>query len=1275
MSRSVRHPVVGRLTLFVLALALVAPPATFAANAASPDVPSDVTFAWAATIGSAPQPGFARPTGIDVGSDGNIYISDATRNDIQGFTPGGAFVRKVGVAGSGPGQFRDPADVAARGDKLYVADRNNARVQVLDSQGALLASVDGRQHIPGSMSVRLPTRVDADGAGRVFLLNYSDQQLYRYSPGGVLERRYEANCIGAGHEGLAVLSSGVAFCSAAYGGVWRVPLDGPAVQFKGEAPGQPPALGQGMSLTAAPDDTVWAYRNESNTRASPPVNLFVHLAADGALLGQFPVSGDMLDIAASADRIFALTNARRVRVYNWTGQVLGEWGGDAFAGSTAFEKPDRIAAAPDGTFYVLERERKRLRHLSANGDVLAVLAPNERQGNLAMPIDLAVDGLNRVYALDGDPWNEDYLRIVRFANDRFDTVLPLSVVYPTLHGATAIAVTGDSVVVMSGPRIFHMDLSGRRIAEARTFDGDFTSLLDAALVPGKRIARVYSGQPAVRIVDFTGKELMYWGVNKSTDLTQPIRPGLFVYPTGIASDLRGRVFIVDTEQTPYIEGGPTYSSRVQVFDESGSYLTAFGGYGNQAGQFVLPQAVAALADGRIIVADTGNNRLQVFAPIGPLPPQQPLPGPAQYGQAGPLRVASWQDEGPRGVGKINSILIPPQPSAARPILGIYGGGLAKSLDGATWERQASKWPGGELQYAGTQTLFASGRPEDAPYRSKDLGKTWQRLGDAPVASSRKAFAISPYYEADHTLFIGTLLRGLWRSTDDGETWQTRGDPTQTYYELAVLPAANGARVLLADGCCKPSGILRSVDDGATWQLVRGGSTNGFAVSPAFAQDQTVFIADGTNPGALRSVDGGQTWQTVGAATGRPWRRVSLSPSYGADKTLILWDYASPESFISRDGGDTWSPLTMAGQPSNLWLVFAPDYAITGAIWRQRFQGAGGIEVTTDSGASWKPLGTAPGAAILSLAAPASIPQELWATIADGVIALPGGSGASAFVYKFPYVRFSAHIGLALSPAFETDGTAIAETAMTKDGGATWQPLPFAPEMEWAASAQGSSQAAAFSPHYASDGVALITFDDYPSEPLSALRRTSDRGATWQSGTVPVGSVRAIVFDAGNSKRVYAGGEGGVAVSLDGGATWQRVSEPLSLLSVRSLVTRVEGGAAVVYAATTSAGMWRSADRGDTWTPFNAGLGDGYLGAAAGNDEVFAAATRAGQVYLLGANGVWERAGGPLSGEVNDLLVQGTVNAGRITVATSVGVWSAALPVGEPKRIWAPLVGR
>ncbi|MBN1660406.1 MAG: hypothetical protein JXA93_18550 [Anaerolineae bacterium] len=52
--------------------------------------------------------------------------------------------------------------------------------------------------------------------------------------------------------------------------------------------------------------------------------------------------------------------------------------------------------------------------------------------------------------------------------------------------------------------------------------------------------------------------------------------------------------------------------RLQAFDEMGNFVTAFGTWGSEPGQFHLPQGVAASEDGRVIVADAVNNRLQVL---------------------------------------------------------------------------------------------------------------------------------------------------------------------------------------------------------------------------------------------------------------------------------------------------------------------------------------------------------------------------------------------------------------------------------------------------------------------------------------------------------------------------------------------------------------------------------------------------------------------------------------------------------------------------------------
>ncbi|MBN1657020.1 MAG: hypothetical protein JXA93_01395, partial [Anaerolineae bacterium] len=53
--------------------------------------------------------------------------------------------------------------------------------------------------------------------------------------------------------------------------------------------------------------------------------------------------------------------------------------------------------------------------------------------------------------------------------------------------------------------------------------------------------------------------------------------------------------------------------RIQVFDGAGNFLSAFGGFGSGPGQFHNPEGIAASEDGRVVVADTINHRLQVLS--------------------------------------------------------------------------------------------------------------------------------------------------------------------------------------------------------------------------------------------------------------------------------------------------------------------------------------------------------------------------------------------------------------------------------------------------------------------------------------------------------------------------------------------------------------------------------------------------------------------------------------------------------------------------------------
>jgi DNA-binding beta-propeller fold protein YncE len=56
----------------------------------------------------------------------------------------------------------------------------------------------------------------------------------------------------------------------------------------------------------------------------------------------------------------------------------------------------------------------------------------------------------------------------------------------------------------------------------------------------------------------------------------------------------------------------TFNDRVQVFNPSGVFQFAFGSQGMGNGEFSMPQGIAVGSGGNIYVADTANNRVQVF---------------------------------------------------------------------------------------------------------------------------------------------------------------------------------------------------------------------------------------------------------------------------------------------------------------------------------------------------------------------------------------------------------------------------------------------------------------------------------------------------------------------------------------------------------------------------------------------------------------------------------------------------------------------------------------
>lgn len=127
--------------------------------------------------------------------------------------------------------------------------------------------------------------------------------------------------------------------------------------------------------------------------------------------------------------------------------------------------------------------------------------------------------------------------------------------------------------------------------------------------------------------------------------------GRLLGPKGLAVDHHGRIVVVDNKQSaifvysssdyklirrfgtrgsrPHQLAGPHYVALglegelfitdfhhhcVKVYDVSGEFLFSFGENGDGDGQFNAPTGIAVDSDGTVLVADWGNNRIQVSRP-------------------------------------------------------------------------------------------------------------------------------------------------------------------------------------------------------------------------------------------------------------------------------------------------------------------------------------------------------------------------------------------------------------------------------------------------------------------------------------------------------------------------------------------------------------------------------------------------------------------------------------------------------------------------------------
>ena len=138
------------------------------------------------TRGSAPRQ-FNLPTGVAIDAGGDILVCDFRNNCIQQFSPTGKHLKTVGTKGNGPLQFNSPVGIAVHPHthKVYVADRDNYRIQVLNSDLTYSSSLGSNNG-----EFKQPYDISTDSVGNVYVADCGNHRILVFSIDGQYLRQF-----------------------------------------------------------------------------------------------------------------------------------------------------------------------------------------------------------------------------------------------------------------------------------------------------------------------------------------------------------------------------------------------------------------------------------------------------------------------------------------------------------------------------------------------------------------------------------------------------------------------------------------------------------------------------------------------------------------------------------------------------------------------------------------------------------------------------------------------------------------------------------------------------------------------------------------------------------------------------------------------------------------------------------------------------------------------------------------------------------------------------
>jgi len=497
-----------------------------------------------------------------------------------------------------------------------------------------------------------------------------------------------------------------------------------------------------------------------------------------------------------------------------------------------------------------------------------------------------------------------------------------------------------------------------------------------------------------------------------------------------------------------------------------------------------------------------------------------------------------------------------------------GGGLFETRDaGQSWIQV--KLPKENVAVRGmaisrknpTYMIAGTGR---GIYVSADGGKSWQPKGAGNESFLQtESVAVDP--EDPRFLFAGTWHLGF-RSSDFGKTW-IQNDKGMIFdsdvFSIVIDP--RNPKNIFASAC---TGLYRSVDHGVSWSRLKVFPKSYLVRALVVYIDPTdsTRIYGGTTEGLFVSGDSGRTWKRI---TPADWIIQTIQVDSANGKVILIGTEVHG-IFRSEDGGQSWKESN-TGFINRAITRIVPDSSAPGRFWVGEFSEGriGGLHVFDNPGNGWVKLGAkeVPGEGLLS------------------VLALPGNRGRLAGTARGVFLRRPG--------ATDWKGLAGAIQKLTiyelaYDGEKSWI---FAGTNDGVYRARPDDLNFQKPPNFRviPRVYALLVSRGVPGRIFAGthlgILRSDDSGDTWNFSTdgIPDSTLaRCLVFSPSGENRILAGTTAGLYESKNGGRSWAPIPDGRLGVDIPSVIFLDAAGARILVADNTLGGVLLSGDGGAHW---------------------------------------------------------------------------------------------